>query len=542
MKKPVVFLVILFLSVVLGAQSGFEWVAQAGGENADRAHAIATDGNGNVYLAGFFQNSISFGTITLAGYGSLDIFVAKVSPVGNWLWAVRAGGTGLDIARGISTDAAGNCYVVGKFQGAAAFGSFVLQADGGSDVFATKLDPDGNFLWAARGGGQYDDYCLGIDTNSDGVSYLTGSYKYSASFGDITLPNTGGSNDIFVAKIDTNGSWVWVQTVAGGTNNRGSAVAWDTGGNCLVCGHFQDSAVFGADTLSVAGVNDWDIFVGKMDGAGNWLWARRAGSPTSNLYDEGMGIAADGSGNCYVTGIFRGTGDFGATILDSGDPTMTDIFIAKLDILGNWMWANSAGGTGTDSSYGIALGSWGDVYVTGDFVGAADFGSQAINSFGSNDIFIAGADPSGNWLWAQGAGGTSPDRSYGICIGIDGNLYITGQFYGTADFGDVIVSSAGSYDTYVAKFSVPAALPVPLPPQNLCIEMDQGGVLLQWDPVTQDTEGGAISTSFYDVYFCGSDPYGQYEWLDAVQGLYYFHSGAASLGQGFYQIKAVLDD
>ncbi|MCK9334752.1 MAG: SBBP repeat-containing protein, partial [Candidatus Cloacimonetes bacterium] len=155
----------------------------------------------------------------------------------------------------------------------------------------------------------------------------------------------------------------------------------------------------------------------------DWLWAKQVGG-TSN--DEGRSIATDSNGNSYVTGSFEGIAVFGSTTLTSSGNT--DIFIAKLGCNGNWLWATKAGGPGSDIGYGIAVDGNGNSYVTGCFRDNASFGSTTINSSGNTDIFVAKIDSNGNWLWAQKAGGSSSDYGYGIAVDSSGNSYVTGYF------------------------------------------------------------------------------------------------------------------
>ncbi len=140
-----------------------------------------------------------------------------------------------------------------------------------------------------------------------------------------------------------------------------------------------------------------------------WSWAERAGGSSN---DYGYGIAVDSSGNAFVTGYFRGSSaDFGSTTLNSSGAS--DVFVAKLDSSGNWLWAERAGGSSADYGSGIAVDSSGNAYVTGFFRSpSADFGSTTLNSSGAYDVFVAKLDSSGNWLWAERAGGSS-NEDYG---------------------------------------------------------------------------------------------------------------------------------
>ena len=238
--------------------------------------------------------------------------------------------------------------------------------------------------------------------------------------------------------------WEWA-TQAGGTGwDRGYAITTDATENCYVTGYFKVTATFGDITLTSSG--DDDIFVAKMDANGNWQWATRAGG---NSEDVGYGITIDDTGNCYVAGFFNGTATFGdITLTSSGG---ADIFVAKLDSDGNWLWATRAGGSSWDEGNGITIDDAGNTYVTGSFYQIATFGSYSITSSGNKDIFIAKLDSDGNWLWATEAGGSGFDDGDGITTDNEGNSYLTGRFEETASFGSYSLTRNGSGDIFVSK-------------------------------------------------------------------------------------------
>ena len=178
----------------------------------------------------------------------------------------------------------------------------------------------------------------------------------------------------------------------------------------------------------------------------DWQWATQAGG---NSYDQGSGIAIDDNGSSYVTGTFRSTATFGSYSLTSSGSS--DIFVAKMDANGNWLWAKQAGGISCDYGYGITTDDNGNSYVTGCFADTATFGSYSLTSSGSSDIFVAKMDANGNWQWATNAGGINYDTGDGIAIEDNGNSYVTGLFGGTITFGSYSLTGSGSFDIFVAK-------------------------------------------------------------------------------------------
>jgi len=448
MKRTFLFVLLLFCTTFIFAQSDvWQWAKQAGGTYWDEGCDIAIDSSGNSYVTGCFYGTASFGSTNLTSSGQDDIFVAKLDSSGNWLWAKKAGGAYYDYGLGIATDSSGNSYVTGCFYGTASFGSTNLTSSGQDDIFVAKLDSSGNWLWTKQAGGTNYDGGYSIAIDSYGNSYVTGYFRGTASFGSTTLTSSGES-DIFVAKLDSSGNWLWAKKAGGTDYDYGYGIAIDSSGNSYVTGYFQGIASFGPYYKTTSGGSD--IFVTKLDGDGNWLWAKKAGGA---YYDYGYSIATDSSGNCYVTGYFKETASFGDINLTSSESY--DIFVAKLDSSGNWLWTKQAGGTINDEGHGIAIDSSGNSYVTGYFWETASFGSTELTSSGDYDIFVAKLDSIGNWLGAKKAGGTLWDWSNGIATDSSGNTYLTGYFSGTASFGNITLTSSGSSDIFVAKAYIP---------------------------------------------------------------------------------------
>lgn len=302
----------------LDSAGNWLWVRSAQAVSS-QGTGIASDPLGNCYVVGSFTPSVTFGDITLTGAGSGDIFVAKLDPAGNWLWATRLGGSGHDAShKGIGLDGAGNVYVCGSFENSVVIGPDTLNSVGGADIFIAKLDPTGNCLWARRAGGSfYDDRALDLALDPDGDCLLTGHFFGTADFGSQSL-SASGISDIFAAKLDSAGNWLWATRAGGIDSDSAVSIAAGSDGSAWLTGYFRRTADFGPYSLFSANTRE-DIFAAKLDSAGNWLWARRAGCSTD--HDGGQEIAVNSAGEAYLTGYFDDTADFGATILTSrGSP------------------------------------------------------------------------------------------------------------------------------------------------------------------------------------------------------------------------------
>ncbi|NLF70850.1 MAG: hypothetical protein GX575_17605, partial [Candidatus Anammoximicrobium sp.] len=449
-------------SVSLGGPTTaeFGFALRAGSTSNDWGKGVATDAAGNVYVTGIFQGTVDFdpgaGVVNLtSSAGGEDVFVAQYTAAGALGWVRQLGASGNDEGYGIAVDGAGNVYTTGCFEGTVDFdpgiGTYTLTSAGYSDVFISKLDSAGNFLWARKlGGSDWYDLGRGITFDGSGNVYTTGTFQGTADFdpgvGTYSL-TSAGYNDVFVSKLDSAGNFLWARGLGGTSGEECESIVVDGSGNVYTAGTFQATVDFdpGSGSHNLTAANS-DVFVSKLDSAGNFVWARQWGGTAS---DGGHDIALDGTGNLYTTGVF-----------DSGAGAY-DIFVIKLDTAGNFLWTRQMGGSTYDYGFGIAVDGGGNVYSTGFFSGAADFdpgpGTANLTSGSLRDVFVSKLDSAGNYVWAYQWGGNSYNLGEDVAVDGDGNVYTTGWFQGTADFDPGIsifnLTSAGGGDMFLSKLT-----------------------------------------------------------------------------------------
>lgn len=388
----------------MDAAGNFVWAKRFGGTNDERGYSITTDASGNVYTTGYFFGTVDFdpsaATTIFTSTGSTDIFVQKMDASGTFIWARTFGGTNADVGYAIRVDASGNIYTTGSFVGTADFdpsaGTINFTSAGGNDVFIQRMDAAGNFLWAIAFGGILADVGQSITIDASGNVYIAGLFNNTVDFDPgvgTTNLTSAGLADVFVQKIDATGSFVWAKAFGGTNADIGNSITTDASGNVYTIGYFAGTADFdpsaGTTNLTSAGGND--IFVQKMDASGSFMWAKTFGGTAGDL---GYSITTDASSNVYTTGYFTGTADFdpsaGTTNLTSTGST--EIFVQKMDVSGNFIWAVAFGGTSADAGNAITTDASGNVYTTGYFAGTGDFdpsaGTTNLTSAGNNDIFV----------------------------------------------------------------------------------------------------------------------------------------------------------
>jgi len=256
------------------------WVSAAGGPGSDAGSGIAVDKQGNCHVAGFFESTAIFGSEHLTAPGSRDVFLAKYGSAGTLLWLRQLHGS-VSASRGrVALDGEGNCYLAGAFQGTATFGTNKLSSAASSeDLYVAKINPEGDTLWAFRAGGGGSDVANGLAVSEQGDIYVTGRFSGDADFLGTSLKSAGG-HDVFVLKLTTAGQLQWVRQAGGVGSDWGSGVALDAGGNGYVIGGFQSSAAFGDTSLQSSGGDD--VFLAKYSAEGVPLWVRKAGGPSND--------------------------------------------------------------------------------------------------------------------------------------------------------------------------------------------------------------------------------------------------------------------
>jgi RHS repeat-associated protein len=380
------------------------WAQRMGKSNTSEIlqSGIAIDASGAVYVTGGFSGSGDFGPFTLTSAGGIDIFVAKLDSAGNFVWARRMGGGGQDESF-IAVDGAGNSYLTGRFRGTATFGSASLTSNGGYDVFVAKLDPAGNTLWAqGQGNGGEADIGVGVAADGAGGMYVTGRFAGTVDYGGGAgvLSSVGGSADGFLERLDATGRPLWVRRVGGTGSDAGDRIAVDGVGDAYVTGSFAGAVAvpLGTGTANLdAGANTYALYVAKVTAAGTFVWAGQLGgsSGASNAIAVESHIAVDCASHVYVTGTFTGTQDFdpgsGVFALTSKAGTQ-DMFLSELDGQGHYLWAGAVGGNGADLGYGIAVDNSGGVVATGVFQQTVDFdpgpGTANRTTTGTQDMFV----------------------------------------------------------------------------------------------------------------------------------------------------------
>lgn len=390
-------------------------------------------------------------------------------------WAKGIGGASNDVAYSSTVDGSGNVYTVGYFHSSVDFdpgaGDATLVSNGGGmDIFITKFDATGNFVWAKKIGGPSSEVAEAVITDAQGYLYITGSFRSTVDFD----PGAGVHNvsalgtNSFVCKLSSDGDFQWVKAATGYDPISSLAVATDASGNVYNIGTFESNCSFdtGSGTVTLYATGLSDIYIAKYTASGTFVWAKKINGNSS--LDDGFGITTDALGNVYTCGSFQSSSDFD---LGTGVQTLTsngnrDIFVTKYDANGSFIWAKCIGGSDDDVARAITVDASQNVYICGNFQDTVDFdagtGVNRIGSNGGEDIFISKLDANGNFVWTNTMGSIDSYTNVEVALSVQtdasGAVFAAGYFYGTVDFdpgagSEVLTAPSYKRAAFLAKYS-----------------------------------------------------------------------------------------
>lgn len=444
-----------------------QWVTIAGGDSSQCARELQVDDQGNVYTLGQFAGTVDLdpgpATQLATSFDFEDIYLQKLDPNGNLLWAGTFGGAWLQDGTGMALDSAGNIYITGGFDQTVDFdpgpGTSFRVSAGDADIFLLKLDPNGQFQWVKTMGGQLNDFGEGIALDPWGNICLIGNFEgiadFDPGFGNEIL-TAADSHDIFIAKYSPLGDFLWAGSCPGNrdVNFVRYEIATDDSGNVYTAGGFIGDTDFdpgpGTNLIVNQGLND--IFLLKLDSAGQFQWVKGYGSSGE---DVAFALAIDDSQQVNFTGGFSNTVDFGGPSFTFPSQGSVDGFLAQVTPSGNTTWAVSFGGAGFDYAKSISVDAPGTVVVAGQFEDTIVLPNNTLVAQGSEDAFVLRGSLTGNYEYGVSYGGSDETTVEDIAIDNAGLMYLAGSFAGTTDFdffgGGSLISSTDALDAYTLK-------------------------------------------------------------------------------------------
>lgn len=335
-------------------------------------------------------------------------------------------------------------------------------------VCALSIGSAQNFEWATAFGSTGEDVVKDMTVDSSGNIYVTGYFTDAVTISTLagtSQLNSNGSYDIFIAKLDSNGNFLWALGMGGSSDDYGTSIATDLHGHVYITGVYNESfdANPGLGTALLTSAGGLDIFVLELDSDGNFIDANTIGGTG---YEESTSIGVDASDNIYVSGYFYSTTEFnpGGTSVELSSMGLADGFIAKYASNGTFEWAKQYGGDDFDLPMAMKVMANGDLYFTGEFRETADFDPDPVGVYNVSTpanykgAFLLHTDSNGDLVEAIKVGQSSQTGIIGMDLDIDtaGVVYVTGYFRGlltmnTGTGASISLNSGSTNNGYVAQ-------------------------------------------------------------------------------------------
>ncbi len=370
---------------------------------------------GYIYLIGLLA-ALNLATPALAQYDSHCLEIE---------WAYNYGGSDQEWIRSV-TETPDKGYI---FVGYSKSANMQVGDNAGNwDVWVAKLDSLGIIEWTQVLGGSGSDEISSIELTADGGYILAGSSTSS----DGSLTGNNGSEDAWIIKLNQQGAVEWQHNFGGLRADKAEAVRSTADGGFIVCGYSESS---GGD---VGGNNgDFDMWVFKIDAGGQILWSRNYGGSLDD-WAFALDVTLDG-GYILAGSSFSSDGDV------SANNGFYDFWVVKLDASGTMQWESNMGGTSEERAYAIRQAADGSYIVSGTaFSADGDVSSNA----GGSDVWLVKLNAVGQIQWERNYGGTGEEYARALQIRDNGNYAILSYSFSTD--GD-ITNNQGIYDFWILE-------------------------------------------------------------------------------------------
>lgn len=350
-----------------------------------------------------------------------------------------------NIGSDITLDTKGNIICIGSFRDSAIFGDTILYSHGLHDIFLAKYDTTGNYLWAIQFGGSTEDNGNAVDVDVDNNILITGNFTNSATFED-TVIYYSQSHDFqnsFVAKLNENGKIIWVRSLSSDHIRTSDIEAVEE--EIILFGNYQKDLII--DSIEVSSNSFSAIFLANLDNDGKCRWINTAGGTDFNSSAHSSELTLYDNGNIGITGIYTGKIKFGTDSISDDD---TGSFIAKCNSKGEWVWSMPLEGEHGEWAYTIDTDKDDNTLIAGIFDGTAIFGTDTLVVTYDINLFLAKVDSNKNWIFATQSKGNSCAEPHKIIVDMHNNTIVTGWFYyDSVVFDDVTLRCNGEEDVFI---------------------------------------------------------------------------------------------
>jgi len=477
MKKALALYLFLLFTTISTAQN-VQW-AKALVTNSSEVKNMVVDDSGNVYSVGRFFGKVDFDpgedSFILNSEGVNMGFILKLNTNGEFVWAKNIGKKGTfpneyHLASNITIDPFGKIIISGFFLGIielnfAAPPHYLNSPINIQNLFVIKIEPNGELIWAKQTHSAPNGNCasIGLATDKHGSVFVSGNFDKSINFNndslnEFVLTSIGLNNNIFILKLNSNGSFEWAKRYATGGLVYFRAISFDPQGSLVLLGQYRGSTDFNPNFGEIRTSPAGSVFVLKVDLDGVFQWVK-----TLPLYNNNyLRIDINHKGEIYIGAHFSGSIN-----LDPGVSNYTlsnsayTYFVVKYHQDGSFVWAKQFTSSIDLYCYHLHIDTLNNINFIGVFSNTVDFDFGAnthyLTSNGGNDFFVAQYDSLGEYKWAKGIGGKGNEFTSASLMSPNGKIYVAGSFSDTVEFskGDSnkTLIAKGNQNIFICKFA-----------------------------------------------------------------------------------------
>jgi len=449
-------LILIFQTIFYhtGFSQDWLWSLQISGSENLETEAIKTDFENNIIVLTELTGNVSIGDQNFTTQNNeKNMLLIKLNKFGTILWTAQIGNANIEDPKSIYIDASNNIYLTGSFGGTLTLGDITINSTDEKDAFLAKIDSNGSFVWA-KNMGRNNGIQKGRQLSSDGnYLYVLGFYKESVllSRASDTLLDGTNKKNYFLAKYDFNGNLIHARRIYSSSNGILLSNMIYLNNYLYLGGYFSDTLIYDNDTI-LSNNRSRDFLLMKVDLSGNLVWINHFGGSES---DAIWGLTTDGQ-NLFISGYFYEGGSFSVAGQSFSSKGLNDIFLGKIDLNGNFVWAKSNGSTGEERGHELIYND-GHLSVTGEFSNTLSWGNNIVAN-DNTEPFVGTLTTDGNYIKAipitVSSSGTN--WTYAITGDNNGHFFVTGKFNSSAiAFNSNIAltnANAGSFDGFIAKY------------------------------------------------------------------------------------------
>lgn len=436
------FIPILFFTIPLFSQN-WETIQTFGGMGNESLDALEIMDDGNVIVAGSFEEDFEIGGDILVSEGEEDIYCTIYSPLGNPIQSFQIGGASEEQLTAVTTHA-NRITLFGSYNLQADFDTITLQTSlGTKGLFISQYNTQGAVQWTHSIEGNVLSISGDITSSDNGDSFITGYFFDTLIIQQDTLFANSDEGDVFVAQFDVNGVLQWLSQAGDDGIMRSTGIVLDDNGDIFIAGKFKGEATFGEETIQT-NTADHDLFLAKLNHEGDFLWGKKLGG----VFEDDFGaMTIDNNGNIYLTGYFIGVLSSAEGWEIETDGININAYLIQLNSDGIVNWGHSIGGANDD--YAVDISMMDDkIAMTGYFQTNTNWGNGNLTAQGGLDALVATYRIDGSFIGMIPVSGVDFEFGSQVKFLPTGEIITGGSFNGTCDFDGDVHTSNGFYDAY----------------------------------------------------------------------------------------------